>query len=563
MENDNKQNPLIQGDGSAISVRDLQSNVDNHTDSHDVVNNNTVVYNGAAAAEKLLSERRDEYRAFCRRNIVSRVINRATRLELNEMAQRLGLSASDAEEIEKTVLAHFDTGQLSAADRVTLDLAIEAVRTDTAGDMADKLAALADKTEDEQVQFYANLVLAAYNPAKCVQRYEQHSFDSYWQTFWSYLAYRRSGNNQKAETVLDRLAAWHDYPEDQITLLNGAGCLYGYFACNGSDTLKKTAIGYLNHCASLSDMLSGFVAALLYVCGEQRPLHYSGRPEVDVYLRLFGAREKKTATVSARPFSIPDTPVAAPAKAEIVTPRRENPPSPAPAPAPAPRTSAPAVSPAATPVVAEKSSSWKVIAVIAGVAVAAAFFLFRSGDEKVSDAAANEVETAAVSTVEENKVQELTPAPKTDSPKQQLKTSQPSAKSNSAAPAPKVSDAKESEAVAVVKEQPVVIPAEPKVSRLDQLSAKASSGDAAAACELGQIYLDGDGVKKSNKTAFTYFRQSAELGNAEGMYMTGWCYRMGRGTSKNLDLAKEWWTKAAAKGHSRAIRDVKEFDTLM
>lgn len=168
MEKDKTQNPLIQGDGSAISVKDLQNNVDNHTDSHDVVNNSTVVYNGAAATEKMHSERCEEYRVFCRKNIVSRVINRATRLELNEMAQRLQLKADVAEEIENTVLARFDTGQLSATDRITLDIAIEAIRADSAGDMVDKLSVLADKTEDEDAQFHANLVLAVYNPAKFI-----------------------------------------------------------------------------------------------------------------------------------------------------------------------------------------------------------------------------------------------------------------------------------------------------------------------------------------------------------------------------------------------------------
>lgn len=556
MEKDKTQNPLIQGDGSAISVKDLQSNVDNHTDSHDVVNNSTVVYNGAAATEKMHSERCEEYRVFCRKNIVSRVINRATRLELNEMAQRLQLKADVAEEIENTVLARFDTGQLSAADRVTLDIAIEAIRAGSAGDMVEKLSVLADKTEDEDAQFHANLVLAVYNPAKCVQRYEQRSFDSYWQTFWAYLAYRRNGNNQKAEVVLERLAAWQDYPEDHITLLNGAGCLYGYFACNGSDSLKKTAIGYLNRCTSLSGLLSGFIAALTHVCGEQRPLYSSGRPEVDVYLRLFGAKEKKTSTIAPKSFSIPDNTVAAPAQAGLVTPRQETSVS---APAPTPSVHSSSVAPA----VSEKSSSWKFIAVIAGVAVASAFFLFRSGDDK--DAR----EVREIESVQTVPVEQTAPAKQSDIQSNKTATLPPQPKSvlsESSATAAS-SQAKTSVSVvstpATVKEPVVIEPEKPKISRLEQLSTMASSGDGSAACELGQMYLNGNGVKKSNNTAFAYFKQSAELGNAEGMYMTGLCYRMGRGTSKNLDLAKEWWTKAASKGHAKAMEDVKEFDSLM
>lgn len=194
---------------------------------------------------------------------------------------------------------------------------------------------------------------------------------------------------------------------------------------------------------------------------------------------------------------------------------------------------------------------------IAGVAVASAFFLFRSGDDKdareVREIESVQTAPAKQSDVQSNKTATLPPQPKSG-----LSESSATAASSQAKTSVSVVSTP-----ATVKEPVVIEPEKPKISRLEQLSTMASSGDGSAACELGQMYLNGNGVKKSNNTAFAYFKQSAELGNAEGMYMTGLCYRMGRGTSKNLDLAKEWWTKAASKGHAKAMEDVKEFDSLM
>ena len=48
--------------------------------------------------------------------------------------------------------------------------------------------------------------------------------------------------------------------------------------------------------------------------------------------------------------------------------------------------------------------------------------------------------------------------------------------------------------------------------------------------------------------AFEWFEKSAKLGNSYGMYNVGACYKDGRGVTKELNKAKEWFAKAAAQG---------------
>ena len=46
--------------------------------------------------------------------------------------------------------------------------------------------------------------------------------------------------------------------------------------------------------------------------------------------------------------------------------------------------------------------------------------------------------------------------------------------------------------------------------------------------------------------AFELYEQSALLGNSHGMYNLGRRYQRGKGVAKDVNKAKEWYTKAAS-----------------
>lgn len=72
--------------------------------------------------------------------------------------------------------------------------------------------------------------------------------------------------------------------------------------------------------------------------------------------------------------------------------------------------------------------------------------------------------------------------------------------------------------------------------------------DADALLIMGIIYGHGQGIKKDEKKAISFFTKSAELGQTTAMYNAGLAYLKGIGTEVNYDKGMEWITKAAETG---------------
>ncbi|MCL2103529.1 MAG: hypothetical protein FWH21_00505, partial [Kiritimatiellaeota bacterium] len=58
--------------------------------------------------------------------------------------------------------------------------------------------------------------------------------------------------------------------------------------------------------------------------------------------------------------------------------------------------------------------------------------------------------------------------------------------------------------------------------------------------------------------AENWWRKSAEQGHALSQYDLGQCYEKGWGVERNMALAAEWYTKAAAQGNEYAIKRLNE-----
>lgn len=301
MDNEKQGAPLFNvNDGSSAAFDTLNHSTDNSTDNSTHVDNHNVhtdysshiVYQGSAATEKLREEKKEEYRQFCKRTIVSSNIDRPTRLMLDEKGFALGLSKSDMELTEKSVMAYLVSNELNAANRSKLELAKDAILNNDTRAIVDRTTAMADHTENEEVQFYANLILAVEKPSLCITRYQRRQYDNYWQTFWTYFAYKATRNNVQAEELLDKVANWYNQPEDQVYLLSGAGWFFDYFANNAPESSRKNGCAELMRFRNGDSKLDGLITALQYMMSNPRPLYFSGFTERDFYLRLFGAKER-------------------------------------------------------------------------------------------------------------------------------------------------------------------------------------------------------------------------------------------------------------------------------
>ncbi len=90
-------------------------------------------------------------------------------------------------------------------------------------------------------------------------------------------------------------------------------------------------------------------------------------------------------------------------------------------------------------------------------------------------------------------------------------------------------------------------------SDLDTLSAGAEAGDINAAYLLGLRYYNGDGVKKNDALAASYFAAAANQGLAPAQYRYALHLERGLGVQRSPAKALGWYEAAAILGHRKAM----------
>ncbi len=75
--------------------------------------------------------------------------------------------------------------------------------------------------------------------------------------------------------------------------------------------------------------------------------------------------------------------------------------------------------------------------------------------------------------------------------------------------------------------------------------------------DLGIKYLNGDGVRKNQHTAFTWYKKAADKGYTKSIFALGICYLQGIGCTANSSLGRRYLLKAAAAGDADAQKALK------
>ena len=89
-------------------------------------------------------------------------------------------------------------------------------------------------------------------------------------------------------------------------------------------------------------------------------------------------------------------------------------------------------------------------------------------------------------------------------------------------------------------------------NKADDYREKAHQGDTKAMNNLGVCYERGTGVKVSLELAFEWYMKAAELDDVYGCFNVGECYYHGKGVEQSAEKAFEWYMKAADKGDGMA-----------
>ena len=95
---------------------------------------------------------------------------------------------------------------------------------------------------------------------------------------------------------------------------------------------------------------------------------------------------------------------------------------------------------------------------------------------------------------------------------------------------------------------------------LIKMTEQAAAGDVVAQRKLGELYVNGTGVSTNYGFAIRYFRQAAEKDDATSLYHLGRCSELGLGVPVNVDLAKNYYVRAAKQGSRDARLALRRLD---
>lgn len=236
---------IVEGSGNSIDCHHTTQTIthDNST-RHDSHNDNSQHYDQRGmiqagtyyAAQKteleLFQEKKALYLTECKRAYEDNVLEQHEVVALEEYRIKIGLDKATADSILESVRIMTERNarktSLNPIAKTKLKILTDNLMKNEVKalmDQIDGLEALVNKFEHDELSRKYFLVLAALKPEKCIDLKENSKTDSYWKSFWSYLAYICVGRSAEAENILMSLDRFEGYPEDNITVLAVAGAL--------------------------------------------------------------------------------------------------------------------------------------------------------------------------------------------------------------------------------------------------------------------------------------------------------------------------------------------------
>ena len=99
-----------------------------------------------------------------------------------------------------------------------------------------------------------------------------------------------------------------------------------------------------------------------------------------------------------------------------------------------------------------------------------------------------------------------------------------------------------------------------KALAAEWLKEAADQGDTIAQGLMGDLYRDGEGVRKDTTIAADWYRKAADQGDADAQGTLGFMYYRGEGVPEDHALARKWLGQAAEQGNKWALLWLREID---
>jgi len=579
--------PLIQGDGTAIDGLHYSvdshdaSNFNNTTNSNNMSNsNNSTTNNFYQQSEgQRLADAKKDYLNFCRIKIKDGLISPQIRRELDDLGVKLSLETDVMYAIEQSVKNTSSTKEiLSEVDRTYLNLVLRKVESNASNmsDVLQKMKAMAQKVEQEEVQYWYYLLLAIEDSSLCIKRYDERKCDNYWQSYWTFMACLRNGLLAKAGLVLADLEKW-EYSIDNIKLLQCAELIYSYFNGKGTVDDKSLSLSILKECYSFHYLLEDFQNVLEHLMRcENKKIVLSKVPKVNYYLRLFGVKpssiqnDKEIHSFNTNKkkegiytFSSGEQPQVSEEALDLIHQVHQG------------VEIMNGNDPGDATIVDKLKIKWKrnkkkILIILMAVVL---FVVGKNLLTSETETSIPKVDTAAIKVEKEieqnkktnNKSKKSNIGASIDSKTLNTKKNE---KNTSSSTTKTVKEKATSASVQSVTEKPVVVEltADDYMKKglassfddakaLDYFLKADAKGSNEANLHIGHLYYNGGSeIRKNYATAFDYYMKAATKGIVEAQYMVGKMYRNGQGVPKDLNSAKNWLMKASSQGHAEAKR---------
>lgn len=267
--------PNIGGSGVNINLGDANA----ISGGVHVVNNTTYVQEREKSATEIEQEHRIQFMNLCEEVFEDAIIDEHEIIKLETERLRLGLTAKQIIETSRNASQTLKR-ELSPRDAIYLKTALQYIN----GNEIERIKTLLPKLEVmnelykvEEVSYIYNLLSAALSPEKLIRTYEEQMVDSYWQTYWAYIAYLKKGEIVKAEKALSRLNLYTKYPESNGYLLSALSSSFELDASVAQDLLSTIPS------SPCSPELESFYESLIYEFAS----HTAGEKDMQCHDILF------------------------------------------------------------------------------------------------------------------------------------------------------------------------------------------------------------------------------------------------------------------------------------
>jgi len=93
---------------------------------------------------------------------------------------------------------------------------------------------------------------------------------------------------------------------------------------------------------------------------------------------------------------------------------------------------------------------------------------------------------------------------------------------------------------------------------VQQATALANKGNAAAQALLARAYSEGTGVERNDATALSWAQKSAAQNDVDGLYYLGMMYYEARGVPRNFKAARDYFTRSGKLGNTLAMQKLSD-----